>query len=51
MNKKILKINTASDYKKDMPDPENHPTLTYAYDWSNDMREQMPEFLLPIVDI
>ena len=33
-----------------MPDPENHPTLTYAYDWSNDMLEQMRQRLLALAD-
>lgn len=31
-----------------MIDPEKHPTLTYAYNWSNDMLEQMQDRLLPL---
>lgn len=33
-----------------MLNPQKHPTLTYALNWSNDMLEQMQKRLLPLAD-
>ena len=33
-----------------MLNPQKHPTLVYAHDWSNDMLEQMQKRLLPLVE-
>ena len=34
-----------------MLNPQEHPTLTYAHNWSNNMLEQMQKRLLPLADI
>ena len=33
-----------------MLNPQKHPTLVYAHDWSSDMLEQMQKRLLPLVE-